>query len=153
MRDPLNSNFWPTTFFFPFFFTGFGIHWVSFFFFSFFYWFVYSVLFFFFFLFSLVPRLTKLSEKKKKKKKKKPRPNSQPRRKKKKAALWQAWALQIVWKIVSDGNWVMKANGCEKLSDENWVTKFCWPNRLLNAIFFFWEELKCRLLKILSIIS
>ena len=28
---------------------------------------------------------------------------------------------QIVWKILSDGNWVMMSNGCEKLSDEWWV--------------------------------
>ena len=27
---------------------------------------------------------------------------------------------QIVWKILSDGNWVMMPNGCEKLSDEWW---------------------------------
>ena len=43
------------------------------------------------------------------------------KRKKKKKAPWQAWAPQIVWKIVSDGNWVMKANECEKLSDKWWV--------------------------------
>ena len=28
---------------------------------------------------------------------------------------------QIVWKILSDGNWVMTPNECEKLSDELWV--------------------------------
>ena len=31
-----------------------------------------------------------------------------------------------MWKIVSDGNWVMKANGCEKLSDEWWVMSDEW---------------------------
>ena len=29
-------------------------------------------------------------------------------------------AKQIVWKILSDGNWVMMPNKCEKLSDEWW---------------------------------
>ena len=28
------------------------------------------------------------------------------------------WGLWIVWKILSDRNWTMKANGCENLSDE-----------------------------------
>ena len=33
---------------------------------------------------------------------------------------------QIVWKILSDGNWVMMPNGYEKLSDEWWVTSYEW---------------------------
>ena len=33
---------------------------------------------------------------------------------------------QIVWKILSDGNWVMMPNGCEKLSDEWWVMSYEW---------------------------
>ena len=33
---------------------------------------------------------------------------------------------QIVWKILSDGNWVMMPNGCEKLSDEWWVISYEW---------------------------
>ena len=33
---------------------------------------------------------------------------------------------QIVWKILSDGNWVMMPNGCKKLSDEWWVMKIEW---------------------------
>ena len=33
---------------------------------------------------------------------------------------------QIVWKILSDGNWVMMSNGCEKLSDELWVMSDEW---------------------------
>ena len=28
---------------------------------------------------------------------------------------------QIVWKILSDENWMMMSNGCEKLSDEWWM--------------------------------
>ena len=33
---------------------------------------------------------------------------------------------QIVWKILSDGNWVMMPNECEKLSDEWWVMNYEW---------------------------
>ena len=33
---------------------------------------------------------------------------------------------QIVWKILSDGNWVMMPNECEKLSDELWVMSDEW---------------------------
>ena len=33
---------------------------------------------------------------------------------------------QIVWKILSNGNWVMMPNGCEKLSDEWWVIEIEW---------------------------
>ena len=33
---------------------------------------------------------------------------------------------QIVWKILSDGNWVMMPNGCENLSDELWVMSDEW---------------------------
>ena len=31
---------------------------------------------------------------------------------------------QIMWKILSDGNWVMMPNGCEKLSDEWWIMSY-----------------------------
>ena len=33
---------------------------------------------------------------------------------------------QIVWKILSYGNWVMMPNGCEKLSDKWWVMSYEW---------------------------
>ena len=40
----------------------------------------------------------------------------------KKKKLYQPTGIdpQIVWKILSDGNWVMMPNGCEKLSDKWW---------------------------------
>ena len=59
--------------------------------------------------------------------------------KKKKKKLYRLTSMgpQIVWKILSDGNWVMMSNGCEKLSDEwwvmsygNWVMEKVKPNRL-----------------------
>ena len=33
---------------------------------------------------------------------------------------------QIVWKILSYGNWVMMPNGCEKLSDKRWIMSYEW---------------------------
>ena len=35
--------------------------------------------------------------------------------------MWQVWDPQIVWKILSDENWVMMPNKCENLSNEWWV--------------------------------
>ena len=66
---------------------------------------------------------------------------------KKNLTKWQKWGPQIVWKILSDGKWVMVPNRCEKLSNEwwmmsyewwvmsdgNWVMKFLNPN---NALLF-----------------
>ena len=47
--------------------------------------------------------------------------------KKKKNLYWlTGMGPQIVWKILSDINWVMMPNGCEKLSDEWWVMKIEW---------------------------
>ena len=34
--------------------------------------------------------------------------------------------IQIVWKILSDGNWVMMPKGYEKLSDEWWMMSDEW---------------------------
>ena len=67
--------------------------------------------------------------------------------KKKKLYRLTGMGSQIVWKILSDGNWVMMPNGCEKLSDEwwvmsdkwrvtsdgNWVIKKMKPNSPLNS--------------------
>ena len=41
---------------------------------------------------------------------------------------YELWGMdpQIVWKILSDGNWVTMPNGCEKLSDEWWVMSDEW---------------------------
>ena len=59
---------------------------------------------------------------------------------------------QIVWKILSDGNWVMMLNRCEKLSDEwwklsdewwvdgNWVIKKVKPNCPLLVWDGLWPE-------------
>ena len=59
---------------------------------------------------------------------------------------------QIVWKILSDGNWVMMPNRCEKLSDEwwklsdewwvdgNWVIKKVKPNCPLLVWDGLWPE-------------
>ena len=48
--------------------------------------------------------------------------------KEKKKSLYRVtgMGLQIVWKILSDGNWVMMPKGCEKLSDEWWVMSDEW---------------------------
>ena len=48
--------------------------------------------------------------------------------KKKKKSLYRltGMGLQIVWKILSDGNWVIMPKGCEKLSDEWWVMSDEW---------------------------
>ena len=51
--------------------------------------------------------------------------------KKKKKKLYRLTGMgpQIVWKILSDGNWVMMSNGCEKLSDELWVIEIEWSKK------------------------
>ena len=41
--------------------------------------------------------------------------------KKKKLYRLTGMGPQIMWKILSDGNWVMMPNKCEKLSDKLWV--------------------------------
>ena len=47
-------------------------------------------------------------------------------KKKKKLYRLTGMGPQIVWKILSDGNWVMMPNRCEKLSDELWVMSDEW---------------------------
>ena len=45
-------------------------------------------------------------------------------KKKKKLYRLTGMGPQIVGKILSDGNWVIIPNGCEKLSDEWWVMSY-----------------------------
>ena len=52
---------------------------------------------------------------------------------------------QIVWKILSYGNWVMMPNGCEKLSDEWWVMSDgnwggVWIGKFDNSILWFLSD-------------
>ena len=48
------------------------------------------------------------------------------KKKKKSYTEWRYGTHQIVWKILSDGKWVMVPNRCEKLSDEWWVMEIEW---------------------------
>ena len=68
------------------------------------------------------------TENKKKKQKKK----KEKEKEKKKKLYWvTGMGPQIVWKILSDGNWVMMPNRCEKLSDEWWVmSNECWVMKI-----------------------
>ena len=69
--------------------------------------------------------------------------NKTKKNKKKKLHWLTSMGPQIVWKILSDRNWVMMPNGCKKLSDEwwklsdqnwvmsdgNWVIKIEWSKK------------------------
>ena len=45
-------------------------------------------------------------------------PVKKKKKKEKKLHRMTCMGPQIVWKILSDGNWVMMSNGCEKLGDD-----------------------------------
>ena len=85
--------------------------------------------------------------------------------KKKSCTEWQVWEPQTVWKILSDGKWVMVSNECGILkwwviseewwvmSDEWWVTEIKWWKKVIQTASkgsndsLKWQSLESSLVK------